>query len=124
MLTPASYEYAWLRVVPRVETGEFVNVGVILFCRTLRFMDLRINCNRARIAALAPRMDLDELERQLALLPALVAGKGPVGGLGTAEVFHWIVAPHSTVLQSSPVHAGITTDPAAALERLAATLHE
>lgn len=124
MPTPASYEYAWLRVVPHVETGEFVNVGVILFCRAMRFMDLRIRCNRSRVAALAPHMDLDELERQLAILPALVAGRGPVGSLGAAEVFHWIVAPHSTVLQASPVHAGITSDPAAALERLAATLPE
>lgn len=119
MPTPTSYEYAYLRVVPRVEMEEFINVGVILFCRTRRFLGVRIHCNRARVAALAPHLDLDELEEQLAIFPALVAGKGPVGQLGQAEVFHWVVAPHSTLIQASAVRNGITADPTAELDRLA-----
>lgn len=118
----ATYDYAWLRIVPRVETGEFINVGVIVLCRTLRFLGVRMEFDRARAALLWPDVDMDELAEHLALIPAICAGEGPIGRLGQAEVFHWIVAPHSTVIQASPVHSGLCADPAAALDALAATL--
>lgn len=118
----SSYDYAWLRVVPRVEMVDCLTVGVILFCRTRRFLGVRIVCNRARLVTLWPRLDLDALEEHLALLPRICAGEGPIGGLGRAEVFHWVVAPHSTVLQASPVHSGLSADPAATLEALAAKI--
>ncbi len=122
MAERATYDYAWIRLVPRVDTGEYVNVGVVLFCRMRRFLGVRYVLDRARLAALAPQMDADAVEAHLALLPAICAGEGPVGRLGQAEVFHWIVAPHSTVIQASPVHSGLCDDPAAALDRLAASL--
>ena len=77
-----------------------------------------------RLAALAPGIDVDAVQRQLDLLPAICAGEGPVGGLGQAEAFHWIVAPHSTMIQCSPVHSGITLDPAGEMARLMSTLVE
>lgn len=117
-----TYDYAWLRVVPRVETGEYVTVGVILFCRTRRFLGARLVVDRARLAALWPALDLDEVQRHLDLFPALCRGEGPIGGLGKAEVFHWIVAPHSTMIQASPVHSGLCEDPETALNHLASQI--
>ena len=113
-----SYDYAFIRVVPRIDRGEFVNVGVILFCRTLRFLDAKIQVNEAKIAALAPSFDMAQLQTHLAFIPRICAGDGPIGQLGQAESFHWLVAPHDTVIQTSPVHSGLCKDPAEALERL------
>jgi len=118
MPTLSTYEYAYVRVMPRVETGEFVNAGVILFCRTRRFLGAHIALDRARLRSLAPEIDLVAVQAQLDLIPRICAGEGPIGKLGQAEAFHWLVAPHSTVIQTSPVHAGLCADPAAALERL------
>lgn len=118
----AVYDYATIRVVPRVETGAFLDVGVVLFCRTRRFLGLEVVCTRERIAAFAPMLEWEEVDEHLRILCAIVEGKGPVGSLGKAEAFHWIVAPHSTVIQASPVHSGLTHDPAATLRRLAAEL--
>jgi hypothetical protein len=115
----ASFDYAIVRVVPRVERGEFINVGVILFSRTRRFLDACVEVDRARLAALAPAsFDLDRLEANLALIPAIARGAGPIGALPLADRFHWLTAPRSTVVQTSPVHCGQSSDPAAALERL------
>ncbi len=115
----ATYDYAVLRVVPRVERGEFLNAGVILFCRTKRFLAAAVELDRARLAALAPiSFDSDAAEEALATIPALCAGEGPIGALAQAERFHWVVAPHSTIIQASPVHCGRCSDPAAALEHL------
>ena len=114
----STYEYAYIRVVPRVEQGEFLNVGVILFCRTRRFLAAYIQLDVAKLAALAPTLDVDLVQAHLALFPRICAGEGPIGKLGQAEAFHWLVAPHSTVIQTSPVHAGLCTDPAATLARL------
>ncbi|MFZ1753522.1 MAG: DUF3037 domain-containing protein [Caldilineaceae bacterium] len=115
----ATYDYAVLRVVPRVERGEFLNGGVILFCRTKRFLATLVELDRARLAALAPPgFDMDTAEEALSIIPAICAGEGPIGALPQAERFHWIVAPHSTIIQASPVHCGRCTDPAAALEHL------
>ncbi|MCX6044044.1 MAG: DUF3037 domain-containing protein [Chloroflexi bacterium] len=122
MPTFSTYEYAYVRVVPRVERGEFLNVGVILFCRTRRFLMTRIKLDAERLQGLAPALDIAVVQEQLALLPRICAGEGPIGQLGQAEAFHWLVAPHSTVIQTSPVHAGMCDDPAQTLEHLVETL--
>ena len=117
----SSFDYAIVRVVPRVERGEFVNAGVVLFCRTRRFLAARIELDRARLAALAPWLDMDEIERHLAIFPLVAAGGpegGPIGLLPQPDRFHWLVAPRSTMIQVSPAHAGLCDDPAAALEEL------
>lgn len=114
----SSYDYAIIRVVPDVSREEFINAGVILFCRTRRFLAAKIDLDEARLRAMAPEIDVDLVRAHLALIPAICAGDGPIGKLGAAEAFHWLVAPHNTTIQCSPVHAGATDDPAAALERL------
>ena len=113
-----SYDYAFIRVVPRIERGEFVNVGVILFCRTLRFLDAKIRVSEAKVAALAPPFSMAQLREHLEFVPRTCAGEGPIGQLGQAESFHWLVAPHNTVIQTSPVHSGLCSDPKLALARL------
>jgi hypothetical protein len=113
-----SYDYAFIRVVPYIDRGEFVNVGVILFCRTLRYLDAKIRVDTGKVAALAPPFEMAELQTHLSFIPRICAGDGPIGQLGQAESFHWLVAPHDTVIQTSPVHSGLCSDPAAALERL------
>lgn len=120
-----SYDYALIRVVPRVERDEFLNAGVILFCRTRRYLGARVRLDPQRLAVLAPDLDPDDAERHLALIPRVCVGgrdAGPIGGLTAAERFHWLVAPRSTVVQTSPVHCGLCHDPAAMLDRLFATL--
>ncbi|MEN9938271.1 MAG: hypothetical protein RLZZ387_4850 [Chloroflexota bacterium] len=115
------FEYAVIRVVPRVERGEFVNVGVVLFSRTQRFLEARIRVDRARLLALAPDLDLEALEEQLAYIPLICRGgrgAGPIGELPPHERFRWLTAPRSTVVQPSPVHSGVCEDPLLALERL------
>lgn len=119
------FAYAPLRVVPRVERGECVNVGIILFCRSRRFLGARSVLDQDRLRALAPDLDLEGIARHLALIDTVAAGD-PTGGaiarLPASERFGWLVAPASTVVQPGPVHTGLTADPAAALERLFATL--
>lgn len=117
----ASYDYGVVRLVPRVERGEFINVGVILFCRTQKFLDAKARCDTVRLMALDPEIDIDMVSRivkRLALLPAVCAGHGPIGALEQAERFHWLVAYRSAMIQVSPVHSGICTDPKAELARL------
>lgn len=121
MRVQSSYDYAVVRVVPRVERGEFVNAGVILFCRTRRFLGARIALDTARIVALAPKVDITELTRYLAVIPLVCAGgmdSGPIGALPLADRFHWLVAPRSAMIQTSPVHCGLCDDPTAALDHL------
>ena len=121
MPTRSSFDYAVVRVVPRVERGEFVNAGVILHSRTLGFLGARIALDRARLAALDPSVDFDEVERALALIPLICSGdprSGPIGRLPQPERFHWLVSPRSTITQTSPVHSGLCDDPEAALEHL------
>jgi hypothetical protein len=115
------YNYAVIRVVPRVEREEFVNAGVILFCRTRRFLCAKVELNRERLLALAPDVDLAQVERHLATIPLICKGgeaAGPIGHLTQAERFRWLVSPRSTIIQPSPVHPGLSDDPAATLERL------
>ena len=121
MPTLSSYEYATIRVVPYVEREEFVNAGVVLFARTVPFLGARIALDSARLLALAPTVDLVEVQRQLALIPLICQGDpsgGPISELPLHERFHWLVAPRSTVIQPSPVHAGLCDDPQAALDDL------
>ena len=113
-----SYDYAYIRVVPHIDRGEFVNVGVILFCRTLRYLDARIQVNESKVAALNPPFAVAQLHKHLDFIPRTCAGDGPIGQLGQAESFHWLVAPHNTVIQASPVHSGLCADPVDALNRL------
>jgi hypothetical protein len=115
------YSYAIVRAVPRVERGEFVNVGVILFVRERGFLEARILLDEARVRALAPEADLAELRRHLDALEAVCRGAvdgGPVAALPPSERFHWLTSPRSTVIQTSPVHTGCCDDPEATLEEL------
>ena len=116
-----SYDYAIIRVVPRVERGELVNVGVILSCPAVDFLDARVELDEERLRALDETLDIDDIRAHLATIPAICAGgsgAGPIGELPQRNRFHWLVAPRSTVIQPSPVHTGRTGNPAAALERL------
>jgi hypothetical protein len=120
-----SYNYAIVRVVPRVDREEFVNVGVIVFCRALRFLKARIEVYPERLLALDPYLDLALVEQHLAMIPRICEGgkaAGPIGLLAPAERFHWLVTPRSTIIQPSPPHAGLCADPDAALEHLMATM--
>ena len=123
MPTLSSFDYAVVRVVPHVEREEFINVGVILFCRTRRFLGAKIELDRARLAALASDLDLGKVQAHLDLIPIICAGgDGPIGKLSQAERFHWLITPRSTSIQVSPVHCGLCTDPADALEHLVETM--
>jgi len=115
------YSYATIRVVPRVERGEFLNVGVILFAREQDYLDTRIELDVARLCALAPDLDSAVVERHLRTFADICAGDprgGPVAALPQPERFHWLVAPRSTIIQTSPVHVGHTEDPARAIDDL------
>ena len=118
MPTLSSYDYAFIRVVPRADRGEFVNVGVILYCRTQRYLNAQVELDEKRILALNPGQDIAELKRHLELIPRICQGQGPIGELGQADSFHWLVAPHNTVIQFSPVHTGLCIDPQAELEHV------
>ena len=115
------YSYAIVRVVPRVERGEFVNVGVVLFAREQGFLGARIEPNTARLLSLAPELDVGAVERHLAAFRAITDGLpagGPIAALPPAERFHWLVSPRSTMIQTSPVHVGRSLDPGRAIEDL------
>jgi hypothetical protein len=116
------YDYAVVRVVPHVEREEFINAGIILFCRPARYLAAKVELDCERLLALAPNCDISMVQEQLALIPRLCAGEGPIGRLGQAETYHWLVAPHSTVIQCSPVHSGVTDDLPGTLERLMETM--
>jgi hypothetical protein len=121
----SSFDYAVLRVVPRVDREEFVNAGVILFCLERDFLAAKVALDRDRVRALYPGTDLALVEEHLAAVPRICAGgeaSGPIGRLSLRERFHWLVAPRSTVIQVSPVHAGLCEDPARALEDLFARM--
>lgn len=118
------FEYAVLRVSPRVERGELVNVGVVLFCRTKRFLGVRVELGERQVAALralAADLDLEAVRAHLASIQAIVAGEaaaGPIAELEAPERFRWVTSPSSTVIQPSDVHGGMTDDPEAALREL------
>lgn len=118
---PCGYDYAVVRVVPHVERGEFINAGVIVCATARAFLKARIELDEARLRALDPALDLGTVR---AALDAIVhvceggAAAGPIGALPLRARFDWLTAPRSTVIQTSPVHAGRCTDPDAALERV------
>ena len=115
------FQYAIVRVVPDVERGESLNAGVILYCRRLGFLGARTALDEAALAALAPRCVADDVRAHLAVLERVAAGDpdgGPIAALPPSERFHWLTAPSSTIVQSSAVHTGLTSDPAGELEHL------
>ena len=120
-----TYDYAIIRVVPKVEREEFVNVGVIVSCPAREFLEARIELDERRLMALDPAADVETIRAHLATIPAICAGGeqgGPIGRLSQRQRFHWLVAPRSTVIQTSAVHSGSGNNPAAVLERLLDTM--
>ena len=116
-----SFDYAVVRIVPRVELEEFINAGVILFCLERNFLEARVELDRARVLALFHDADVALIEEHLLAVPRICLGgegSGPIGKLSQRERFHWLVAPRSTMLQVSPVHSGLCEDPAVALDEL------
>lgn len=125
MPVPNSFDYAVVRVVPRVERGEFINAGVVLYCLAEGFLGARVELDEARLLALAPEVDVSLVREHLLALPRVCAGgpeAGPIGQLPQKERWHWLVAPRSTMLQTSPVHSGLCEDPGLALEHLMDTM--
>jgi hypothetical protein len=121
------FQYATVRIVPRIERGELVNAGVVLFCRPLRFLGARTQLDAALLAALAPECDAAEVGPHLEAVERIAAGDpaaGPIARMPQSERFHWLVAPASTMVQPGPVHTGLTDDPAGELDRLFAALVE
>ena len=119
-----SFEYAVLRVVPRVERGEFINAGIVLYCRARAFLDARIALDVPRLRALSPDCDDGETLRYLEAFQRICRGEpeaGPIAKLTQRERFHWLISPRSTVIQTSPAHAGVCSNPAVMLEHLMAT---
>ena len=119
------YDYAVIRVVPKVDREEFINAGVIVSCPDLSFLEASIKLDESRLLALDPKVDLDLVRNHLATIPTICRGgeeAGSIGQLPQRKRFHWLVAPRSTVIQTSPVHTGRCNNPAAALEHLVATM--
>ena len=119
-----AFEYAVVRIVPRVERGEFLNAGVVLICRAKRFLEAEVALDADRLRCFAPFCDdgqIARIEEQLALIPRIAAGDptaGPIALLDFRERWHWLSAPSSTVLQPSPAHTGLCLDPADELQTL------
>ena len=119
-----AFDYAVVRVVPRVEREEFLNAGVIVHCPTLEYLGARIELDHARVRMLSPGLEADHLEQIERYLRGIVeicegvAEAGPIGRLPISQRFHWLVAPRSHVVQTGPVHAGLCLIPANELERL------
>lgn len=111
------FEYAVVRVVPRVERGELVNAGVIVYCKSHRFLRTRIGLDERRLLALAPDADLPAIRAALAAFER-ACSHGPLADRPLGERFRWLTAPRSAVVQPGPVHGGVTDDPAAELNRL------
>lgn len=116
-----SFDYAVIRVVPRVERGEMINAGVILFCLQKDFLAARIEVDESRLRALWPGIDVDLIRQHLEAIPRICAGDpdaGPIARLSLRERFHWLVSPRSTMIQVSPVHSGLCEHPETALDDL------
>lgn len=115
------FSYAVLRVVPCLERGERLNVGLALFCRQYDFLELRTKLDRERLAVIAPELDPAPVEERLEAIRRVIEGDtaaGPLARLEPSERFGWLTAPSSTIIQSSETHTGLTKDPAAELDRL------
>ena len=121
----ATYDYAIVRVVPKVERAEFVNVGVIVSCPQRDLLLARIEVDERRLLSLDPTLDLEAVRTHLAAIPTICAGgekAGPIGQLSQRERFYWLVAPRSTIIQTSPTHTGSACDLEAVVERLLQTM--
>ncbi len=119
------FEYAIVRVIPRVERGEAFNAGIVLLSRPHRFLGAKTSLDAAVLVALAPDCDPEVVREHLAGIERIAAGDpdgGPIAQLSAPERFHWLVSPSSTIIQPSEVHTGLTADPAATLEHLFRTL--
>ncbi len=115
------FEYAVIRVMPRVEREEFINVGVIVYCRSLGFLKTLFTLNETRLRALSAELDIDEVRERIQAFEKICAGRkegGTIGQLGIAERFRWLTATRSTVVQTSPVHPGLCTDASETLTKL------
>lgn len=115
------YQYAIIRVVPHVERGEALNVGVVLLCRSMAFVGATTALDEDRLRAVAPDADPGSIRPHLEAIERIARGDpagGPIAQLSQAERFHWLVAPASTIIQPSAVHTGLTDDAAAELARL------
>ena len=120
-----TYDYAIIRVVPKVEREEFINVGVIVSCPARKFLEARIELDEARLMALDATLDIESIRLYLATIPAICVGgeqAGPIGQLSQRARFHWLVAPRSTIIQTSPAHSGYCKTPAVVLEHLLDTM--
>jgi len=116
-----SFDYAVLRVVPRVDREEFINAGVVLYCLAKDFLQARVELDEARLRALDPSADVAVIRAHLEAIPRICTGgegAGPIGQLSQKERWHWLVAPRSTMVQVSPVHSGLSDTPEQALERV------
>ena len=125
MRAPDTYDYAVIRVVPRVERGEFINAGVIVSCEKTGFLKAAIELDEARVLALDPDVDLETLRRHLAAIQRICEGgpdAGPIGLLPQRARFHWLTAKRSAILQTSPVHMGRCGDMEAIVEHLMARM--
>lgn len=125
MPEPCPFDYAVVRVVPRVERGEFVNAGVIVSCPAQSYLKARVEVNAGRLAALDPGFDRETVARHLAAITLICEGgaaAGPIGLLPQRARFHWLVAPRSTIIQTSPVHTGLCEDGDRMLEHLFRTM--
>jgi hypothetical protein len=125
MPEPCPFDYAVIRVVPRVERGEFVNAGVIVSCPSRGYLKARVELDAERLAALDPAFDRETVERHLAAILRICEGgeqAGPIGLLPQRARFHWLVAPRSTIIQTSPVHTGFCEDGDRMLEHLFGTM--
>ncbi len=121
MPAPSSFDYAVIRVVPRVERDEFINAGVIVHSPSLDFLEARVELDEQRLSSWWPDVDVDEVREHLSVFPRIAAGDvtaGPIAQLPRSQRFHWLVAPRSTVLQISPVHAGMCESAQGMVERL------
>ena len=120
-MAPEPFQYAVLRLVPRIEREEFLNVGVIVFCRTRGFLQARVALDPRRVEALSPDFDLETVSEHLDARVRIAAGDpgaGPIAALPQSERFHWLVAPSSTVIQTSSVHSGLCDDPERVIDDL------
>lgn len=118
---PASFDYAILRVVPRVERQEFVNAAVVVFCLERRYLAARVRFDPARVLALWPEADVSQIRQHLEAVPRICEGDesaGPIARLDQRERFHWLTAPRSTIIQPSPVHTGVCDGTGDLLDRL------
>lgn len=116
-----TFDYAVIRVVPRVEREEFINVGVILSCPAKKFLEARIELNEERLKAFAPQINIEEVRRYLEIIPKICEGSaeaGIIGKLTQRERFYWLTATRSTIIQASPIHTGFAVNAEEMLEKL------